>query len=69
MSRNFEYYLEGIFMKEEPWWNKDQIEDAFDRWLSSKDVDDIIDYGNKALEEMREKWGDYHADDSDSELI
>lgn len=46
---SFESYLQGVFMQDFQG-TKDQCEDAFDRWLSEKDVNDIMQYA--------EQWGD-----------
>lgn len=47
MEINFENYLQEQFMEDEPQVLDDDIPDAFDAWLETKDVNDIMEYGEK----------------------
>lgn len=48
MTEPFIDYLRTQFEKDY-FGDKDHYEDAFDRWLSSLDGGELIEYGNKAL--------------------
>jgi len=43
--KNFNEYLEESFM-EEYTGTKDNVEDAYDYWLSNLDIDELIDYAD-----------------------
>jgi hypothetical protein len=48
----FENYLRQQHIKECPFVLDDGLEDDFERWLDSKDVDDIIEYAEEALKNV-----------------
>ena len=49
---NFEKYLEDVFMKNDGMmFLDDDLPDAFDAWVSSLDNAELIEYGNKAMED------------------
>jgi hypothetical protein len=46
----FEEYLKDVFF-EQYHGTDDDSPDAFDNWLSNLDVDELIAFGNRAMEE------------------
>lgn len=46
----FEDYLKERFAEEWPGIIDDELNDQFDNWLETKDINDMIEYGNKAME-------------------
>lgn len=42
--QTFEGYLQGVFFQEFHG-TKDQFEDAFDRWLGDREVDEMLQHG------------------------
>ncbi len=55
MKIDFENYLQEQFMKDEPQVLDDDIPDAFDAWLETKDVNDIIEYSGKYDKIVKDK--------------
>lgn len=56
IKENFEDYLQTRCTEEGGYEGvlDDDYEDAFDAWLETKDVNDIIDYGNQAIKIIKE---------------
>ena len=51
MNNPFENYLAAVFM-DDYHGDKDHYEDAFDGWLANLDVDELIEYANRAMREL-----------------
>ena len=49
----FENYLRKIHMEENPELLDDDLPDAFDSWLGELDGNDVIEYANQAMEDMK----------------
>ena len=47
MKKTFEEYLEDKFMEDEPMVLDDDLPDAFGVWLSNRDADDFMKYGEE----------------------
>ena len=48
----FDSYLEDVFLRKHPEVTKDNFENAYDRWLSTLEVSDVIEYANRAMDDL-----------------
>jgi hypothetical protein len=55
MKQDFEEWLKDYYININPSVNKDNFEDAFDRWLSEAEAEDFIRYANLYGDELLNK--------------
>ena len=54
VNKTFEDYLRQQFFEEEPTTLDDEFPYKYNDWLETKDVNDILEYAEKALKKQRE---------------